>query len=82
MDPARIRLRFGGPGAREILSDVDGSRWSVMRARSDEETGPHGPAAAYDLAGLASAYEAFIARYADLRVAVRNTAGSTPARSP
>ncbi len=56
----------------DILDDVDGGRWSVMHTRFDEEAGPHGPAAAYDLAGLASAYEAFIARYADLRVAVRN----------
>ncbi|GAA2997706.1 PaaX family transcriptional regulator C-terminal domain-containing protein [Streptosporangium longisporum] len=56
----------------DILDDVDGSRWSVMHARFDQEAGPHGPAAAYDLAGLASAYEAFIARYAELRVAVRD----------
>ncbi|GGO00596.1 hypothetical protein GCM10010116_00900 [Microbispora rosea subsp. aerata] len=55
-----------------ILDDVEGSRWSVMHTRFDEEVGPHGPAAAYDLAGLASAYEAFIERYADLRAAVRN----------
>lgn len=56
----------------EILDDVDGGRWSVMHTRFEEEAGPHGPAAAYDLAGLASAYEAFVARYSDLRVAVRN----------
>ncbi|MGC5014997.1 PaaX family transcriptional regulator C-terminal domain-containing protein [Streptosporangium sp. DT93] len=43
-----------------------------MHARFDDETRPHGPAAAYDLAGLASAYEAFVARYADLRTAVRD----------
>ncbi|GIH49303.1 PaaX family transcriptional regulator [Microbispora rosea subsp. rosea] len=57
---------------RDILDDVDGARWSVMNTRFAEETGPHGPAAAYDLAGLASAYEAFLAQYSDLRVAVRN----------
>ncbi|MFI7037890.1 PaaX family transcriptional regulator C-terminal domain-containing protein [Microbispora rosea] len=57
---------------RDILDDVDGARWSVMNTRFAEETGPHGPAAAYDLAGLASAYEAFIAQYSDLRVAVRD----------
>ncbi|MEO3813396.1 PaaX family transcriptional regulator C-terminal domain-containing protein [Sphaerisporangium sp. B11E5] len=55
----------------DILDDVDGARWSVMHTRFEQEAGPHGPAAAYDLAGLASAYQAFIARYADLRVAVR-----------
>ncbi len=57
---------------RDILGDVDGARWSVMNTRFAEEAGPHGPAAAYDLAGLASAYEAFLAQYSDLRVAVRN----------
>lgn len=57
---------------RDILDDVDGARWSVMNTRFAEEAGPHGPAAAYDLAGLASAYEAFLAQYSDLRVAVRN----------
>ncbi|TQS20977.1 PaaX family transcriptional regulator C-terminal domain-containing protein [Microbispora sp. KK1-11] len=57
---------------RDILDDVDGARWSVMNTRFAEEAGPHGPAAAYDLAGLASAYEAFIAQYSDLRMAVRN----------
>ncbi|MBD3140107.1 PaaX family transcriptional regulator [Microbispora bryophytorum] len=56
----------------DILDEVDGGRWSVMHTRFDEETGPHGPAAAYDLAGLAAAYEAFIAQYSDLRVAVRD----------
>ncbi|MEU6424249.1 PaaX family transcriptional regulator C-terminal domain-containing protein [Microbispora sp. NPDC046973] len=57
---------------RDILDGVDGARWSVMHTRFAEEAGPHGPAAAYDLAGLASAYEAFIAQYSDLRAAVRN----------
>jgi phenylacetic acid degradation operon negative regulatory protein len=56
----------------EVLDGVDGGRWSVMHTRFEEEAGPHGPAAAYDLAGLASAYEAFIARYSDLRAAVRD----------
>ncbi|MFC7279333.1 PaaX family transcriptional regulator C-terminal domain-containing protein [Paractinoplanes rhizophilus] len=54
------------------LHDVGGARWSVMHVRFDEEAGPHGPAAAYDLAGLASSYRNFIERYADLRVAVRD----------
>ncbi|GII72011.1 PaaX family transcriptional regulator [Sphaerisporangium melleum] len=64
-----------GPVTRalhDILDDVEGGRWSVMHTRFDEEAGPHGPAAAYDLAGLAAAYEAFIAQYADLRMAVRD----------
>jgi phenylacetic acid degradation operon negative regulatory protein len=56
----------------EILRDVEGARWSVMHVRFDEEAGPHGPAAAYDLAGLASSYRSFIEQYAELRVAVRN----------
>ncbi len=63
-----------GPVTRalhDILDDVEGGRWSVMHTRFAEEAGPHGPAAAYDLAGLASTYEAFTARYADLRAAVR-----------
>ena len=42
-----------------------------MHVRFDDEAGPHGPAAAYDLAGLASSYRDFIDRYADLRLAVR-----------
>jgi phenylacetic acid degradation operon negative regulatory protein len=56
----------------EILHDVEGARWSVMHVRFDEEAGPHGPAAAYDLAGLASSYLSFIEQYAELRVAVRD----------
>ncbi|NAS22636.1 PaaX family transcriptional regulator [Herbidospora sp. NEAU-GS84] len=56
----------------DILDGVDGGRWSVMHTRFDEEAGPHGPAAAYDLAGLASGYEDFIAQYSSLRVAVRD----------
>jgi phenylacetic acid degradation operon negative regulatory protein len=56
----------------ELLHDVEGARWSIMHVRFDEEAGPHGPAAAYDLSGLAAAYSAFIRQYADLRVAARN----------
>ncbi len=55
----------------DILDGVDGGRWSVMHTRFDDEAGPHGPAAAYDLAGLAASYEAFITRYSGLRAAVR-----------
>ncbi|MGW4642066.1 PaaX family transcriptional regulator [Sphaerisporangium sp. NPDC004334] len=64
-----------GPATKalhEIMDEVDGGRWSVMHTRFDAEAGPHGPAAAYDLAGLASAYDGFIARYSDLRAAVRD----------
>ncbi|MET7669473.1 PaaX family transcriptional regulator [Micromonospora luteifusca] len=56
----------------ELLLHVGGARWSVMHVRFDEEAGPHGPAAAYDLSALASAYSSFIQRYAELRVAARN----------
>ncbi|GAA0566834.1 PaaX family transcriptional regulator C-terminal domain-containing protein [Paractinoplanes ferrugineus] len=56
---------------RELLGPVPGARWSVMHARFDEEAGPHGPAAAYDLAGLAGAYTGFAERFAALRAEVR-----------
>ncbi|MFG2046626.1 PaaX family transcriptional regulator C-terminal domain-containing protein [Micromonospora sp. NPDC048935] len=57
---------------RELLHEVDGARWSVLHVRFDDESGPHGPASAYDLETLASAYSDFIERYAGLRVAARN----------
>ncbi|MGV9213723.1 PaaX family transcriptional regulator [Micromonospora sp. RB23] len=56
----------------ELLRHVEGARWSVMHVRFDEESGPHGPAAAYDLATLASGYSTFIQRYTPLRTAVRD----------
>ncbi|MEV1012299.1 PaaX family transcriptional regulator C-terminal domain-containing protein [Micromonospora sp. NPDC049801] len=56
----------------ELLDQVEGARWSVMHVRFDEESGPHGPAGAYDLAALASEYSRFIRRYAPLRAAVRD----------
>lgn len=56
----------------ELLHDVRGARWSVMHVRFDEESGPHGPADAYDLAALASAYSDFIGQYAAVRLAARN----------
>jgi phenylacetic acid degradation operon negative regulatory protein len=63
-----------------ILRDVAGARWSVMNVRFEEEAGPHGPAAAYDLPGLATAYQDFIERFAELRAAVHTT-GMQPARA-
>ncbi|MEU7752263.1 PaaX family transcriptional regulator C-terminal domain-containing protein [Micromonospora sp. NPDC049101] len=57
---------------RELLQQVGGARWSVLHVRFDDEAGPHGPASAYDLGALASAYADFIERYAELRVAARN----------
>jgi phenylacetic acid degradation operon negative regulatory protein len=66
-DTAPVKAALG-----ELLRDVEGARWSVMHVRFDEEAGPHGPASAYDLTGLASAYSAFIEQYAELRVAARN----------
>ncbi|MBN1174361.1 MAG: PaaX family transcriptional regulator [Micromonosporaceae bacterium] len=55
----------------EILDGTDGARWSVMCARFDDEAGPHGPTAAYDLDGLAAGYRAFIDRYGPLLTSVR-----------
>ncbi|MEU4222028.1 PaaX family transcriptional regulator C-terminal domain-containing protein [Actinoplanes sp. NPDC026623] len=65
-DAGPVRSALG-----EILRDVEAARWSVMHVRFDQEEGPHGPAAAYDLAGLSASYLAFIERYAELRSAVR-----------
>ena len=55
----------------EILGDVPGARWSVLHVRFDDEAGPHGPTAAYDLTGLASAYRRFVDEHAALRAATR-----------
>jgi phenylacetic acid degradation operon negative regulatory protein len=66
-DAAAVRTALS-----RALHDVEGARWSVMHVRFDEEAGPHGPATAYDLAGLASSYRDFIEQYAGLRVAVRD----------
>ncbi|MBQ1027550.1 PaaX family transcriptional regulator C-terminal domain-containing protein [Micromonospora sp. C95] len=75
-DSVWIRPGSDAAPAREMLGEllgrVEGARWSVMHVRFDEESGPHGPASAYDLTALASAYSAFIERYAELRVAARN----------
>jgi len=57
---------------REVLGDNRHERWSVMRARFDDEAGPHGPTAAYDLEGLAAAYSTFIDRYAPLLAPIRD----------
>lgn len=62
---------------QDLLGEVDGARWSVMRVRFEDETGPHGPALAYDLAGLAARYREFVDEYAPLRAATR--AGSVDA---
>ncbi|MEO3774561.1 PaaX family transcriptional regulator C-terminal domain-containing protein [Micromonospora sp. B9E7] len=75
-DSVWIRPGSDAAPAREELNDllrhVAGARWSIMHVRFDEESGPHGPASAYDLTALASAYSDFIHRYADLRVAARD----------
>jgi phenylacetic acid degradation operon negative regulatory protein len=65
-DPEPIRRALG-----ELLGSVRDARWSVMHVRFDDETGPLGPAAAYDLAGLERAYAAFVDEHAALRAAVR-----------
>ncbi len=66
-DPHGVRRALG-----EILDGIAEARWSVMCARFDDEAGPHGPAAAYDLSGLAAAYRAFIERYSELRDSARH----------
>ncbi|MFC8192583.1 PaaX family transcriptional regulator C-terminal domain-containing protein [Cellulomonas sp. NPDC057328] len=65
-DPAAVR----GPLA-DLLDPVPGARWSVLRVRFDDEQGPHGPLAAYDVDGLAAAYRAFVDAHTPLREAVR-----------
>ncbi|WP_318241231.1 PaaX family transcriptional regulator [Cellulomonas avistercoris] len=65
---------------RELLADVVGARWTVMRARFDEDPAAQGPQGAYDLEALGDAYRAFVAEHAPLRADVR--AGRvTPARA-
>lgn len=75
-DSVWIRPGSDAAPAREALHDllhrVEGARWSVLHVRFDEEAGPHGPASAYDLTSLASAYSSFIEQYAELRTAARN----------
>jgi phenylacetic acid degradation operon negative regulatory protein len=66
-DAAPVKASLGG-----LLQHVDGARWSVMHVRFDEEAGPHGPASAYELDALASAYEGFVRRFAELRSAARD----------
>ena len=65
-DPGPARSALG-----EILGAVAGARWSVLHVRFDDEEGPHGPAAAYDLDGLASAYRRFVDEHSALAAAVR-----------
>ncbi|UZN01618.1 PaaX family transcriptional regulator C-terminal domain-containing protein [Cellulomonas sp. S1-8] len=65
-DPDPVRAALDG-----LLAGVPGARWSVMHSRFEGATGPGGPAAAYDLASLASAYRAFVAEHAALLAAVR-----------
>ncbi|QCB95072.1 PaaX family transcriptional regulator [Cellulomonas shaoxiangyii] len=65
-DPTAVRGALAG-----LLDGVPGARWSVMSVRFDDETGPHGPAAAYDLAGVAAAYREFLDEHTGLRDRVR-----------
>lgn len=62
--PVRVALE-------QLVEPVEGARWSVMHVRFDDETGRHGPAAAYGLDGLAAAYRAFVEEHADLHARVR-----------
>jgi phenylacetic acid degradation operon negative regulatory protein len=75
-DPAPVRAALGG-----ILDDVPGARWSVLHVRFDDETGPHGPAAAYDVAGLASAYRRFVEEFSPLRATSVGPAEALVART-
>lgn len=63
-----------------LLDDLPGARWSVMTAAFDDlpaaedgggGPGPAGPAAAYDVDGVADGYHRFVATYGPLRAAVR-----------
>ena len=54
-----------------IVDAVDGGRWSLLHSRFHDEAGPHGPAAAYDLAGLAAGYRSFHEGFSPLQSAVR-----------
>ncbi|GAA4463202.1 hypothetical protein GCM10023170_069040 [Phytohabitans houttuyneae] len=65
-------LSVASQAVREVLGGTGQGRWSVMCAQFEDEAGPHGPTAAYDLAGLAAAYSAFIDRYSPLLASVRN----------
>lgn len=74
-DTVWISPTADGAAAREaldgLLQDVAGARWSIMRVQFEEEATPHGPVSAYDLAGLAAAYRAFIDEYTPLREEIR-----------
>ncbi|KQR12096.1 PaaX family transcriptional regulator C-terminal domain-containing protein [Cellulomonas sp. Leaf334] len=65
-DPEPVRSMLSG-----VLDAVPGARWSVLHVRFDDEAGPHGPGAAYDLTGLASDYRRFVDGHAALRAATR-----------
>jgi len=65
-DPAPVR-----DGLAQLLGGVPGARWSVMRTRFEDEAGPGGPGAAYDLEALARAYRDFVARHEPVLVDVR-----------
>ena len=69
--PGSTPRRSRAGAATSLLHHVEGARWSVLHVRFDEEAGPHGPAAAYDLTGLASALRG-------LHRAVRAVAGGRP----
>lgn len=54
---------------RDLLVDVPGARWSVMRARFDDDPAAQGPTAAFDVEGLAGQYRRFVEDHAALRAA-------------
>lgn len=74
-DPAPVRDVL-----RDLLGGVADARWSVMRARFDDDPAAQGPQGAYDLEALGAAYRDFVAVHAGLRSEVR--AGKvSPARA-
>lgn len=92
-DTVWIRPRLDGDQARAgvgedlhaLLDGVEGARWSVSVSRFDAAASSLGPAAAYDLDGLAAAYRGFLERYAglgaDVEAGVVNSAQALIART-
>lgn len=70
---------------RDVLGGVDAARWSVMRVRFEDVAGTQGPADAYDLAGVAQEFRAFLEAHTPVLHAVRvgavDDAGALVART-
>lgn len=70
ISPDDVREEVVG-ALRDVLGGVGAGRWSVMRVRFEDVPGTHGPAAAYDLAGIAREFQAFLDAHAPLLHDVR-----------